>query len=227
MKKIISIIMTIIFLTSTSVAFAKDNKEQNDKNSIQMKRHEEFRKIFPEEFEIIERYAEERAQEGETNDNLPLSKEDEVIIDVEKTIGYDYYHLIAFSSGVVYECAVKGGTYYYGTNYYERDDAIAYAQMYPDLMNIAIGHTMEIEISYTVRLNNNDYFTENELGSQEFTQNQYIEEESFYETSSKDAFLKWRYDGRVGDYNGNFIYNPFRMTVTLGDDAVSVDVKLM
>lgn len=231
---ILSILSIMIFSGgysySSAASFNYSNKFNSSINSAESKEltkeelaeiDKEFREIFPEEMAKLEALGKSRANKNKTEKQLlKESQSMNPIIDVEKTVGDDYYRLVGYSNSVYNRWGIKDGSSKTGSGYVSYKDRVAYAHHQSAAVNALSGHTFSTRISYTLAKGGYDSIQSSQIGPMQLAvKNFYRYHLKSKETSSGSAYVKWRYTGR-NEFNGNT--GEYMMTVFVGQDRVYV-----
>lgn len=238
-KKFISTLCAIGMLlttTSTSYADVKPTIQESNQSEIQvsydekenLELQEDFERIFSKEMNEIENIVNINKFSRKSHENyLKEISGMTPIIDSEKSEGDNHYRLVAYSNGLFYQLALKDGSYSSGTGYTSWSNRKAYAQLGSPAVNAVTGHTFTSTISYTHVNGGNDYISSASPYSFYYCQNAYTQSKNFNETSYSKAYVTFYYDGRTAYMNGvGNVYSPFRFTINVGNDTVSLSANL-
>ncbi|HZK27812.1 MAG TPA: hypothetical protein VFD00_09800 [Thermoclostridium sp.] len=234
MKKLLSIVISTLLLLSLGVSSVSateissiGTEEELAQQLICEEMDEKYREIFKDEFEFLGQYYSTKSLDMKPN-ITSIGNNQEPIVDSEKWVENDYYHLILYPNGDTVYTGFKGGTLYHhpdGEQWVNREAYVQFGN--PSYM----GHYFSTIISWTTLYSAYDQIDNVAPGGHSGPSDgpSYIHSQKTKENSSGPAYVNWHYRGRTSFYydplSEQYITNfdSFYFKVNVGNNTVNID----
>lgn len=219
MKKTLCFIVVLVLLMSSSAALAFDGRQLSD---VEYEGYLKMKEIFPNEIQLVETIAVER---NANTSSFDLTSSNQLLLESEKIIDGQYYHLMATRAGEVgfTERIVQGTSVSGGYN-----NARIRTRLYGYALNLLHGHEIITQVSYRSVAHGapSNYIITSGTYQPSFVAWANCTGSPTKSASSSQVY--WAYRGRsaTDEFSGLPIYNNFRQYTYVGSSGLTYQAFL-